>query len=304
LNATITKLEERRQVLYGDFKKGMTRGIIVIVFAAVLFLAAILLGSEDGPSGIMIVIAGMVAVVGFIQIASASRHAGTFKTLIKTEFITEMLKEQFENVEYRHKDMISVTRINATEMIKRPDRFSGEDLMIGEYKGVRFEVSDIDLKERVETTDSQGRRHVSYQTYFKGRWYIYTFGRMFEGTLKIAEGRGWSVGKRGLEKMESESMAFNKKFAIYTSSQEYAFYHLTPRIMEKFMELEKLHKGQIVFCFKNNELHIGVNDHRDYMEMSIRKPLDGEAVKVFQSDIDVIPAIINEMKLDSTKFKS
>jgi len=304
LNATITKLEQRRQALYGDFKKGMTRGVIVIGVAAILFLAAILLGLEDGPSGIMIVIAGMVAVVGFILIASASRHAGTFKTLIKTEFITEMLKEQFENVEYRHKDMISVTRINATEMIKRPDRFSGEDLMIGEYKGVRFEVSDIDLKERVETTDSQGHRHVSYQTYFKGRWYIYTFGRMFEGTLKIAEGRGWSVGKRGLEKMESESMAFNKKFAIYTSSQEYAFYHLTPRIMEKFMELEKLHKGQIVFCFKNNELHIGVNDHRDYMEMSIRKPLDQEAVKVFQSDIDVIPAIINEMKLDSTKFKS
>lgn len=303
LDTVITRLEERRQALYGKFKKGLTRGILLLVGAGILFLVAIATGSNDDINGLFLVLSIILAIAGIVIMGLAGQHAATFKTLIKTEFITELLKSQFEDVEYRHKDMISVSRINATQMIKRPDRYSGEDFMSGTYKGVRFEVSDIDLKERVETTDSQGHKHVSYQTYFKGRWYIYTFERAFEGILKIAEGRGWSVGKKGLEKMESESMAFNKKFAIYTSSQEYAFYHLTPRTMEKFMELEELHKGQIIFYFKDNELHIGVNDRRDYMEMSMRKPLDEHAVKVFQADIDVIPAIINEMRLDSTKFK-
>ncbi len=303
LDTVITRLEERRQALYGKFKKGLTRGILLLVGAGILFLVAIATGSNDDINGLFLVLSIILAITGIVIMGLAGQHAAAFKTLIKTEFITELLKSQFEDVEYRHKDMISVSRINETQMIKRPDRYSGEDFMTGTYKGVRFEVSDIDLKERVETTDSQGHKHVSYQTYFKGRWYIYTFERAFEGILKIAEGRGWSVGKKGLEKMESESMAFNKKFAIYTSSQEYAFYHLTPRTMEKFMELEELHKGQIIFYFKDNELHIGVNDRRDYMEMSMRKPLDEHAVKVFQADIDVIPAIINEMRLDSTKFK-
>ena len=75
-------------------------------------------------------------------------------------------------------------------------------------------------------------------------------------------------------------------------------------MIEKLMELEKLHRGSILYYYVGNELHIGVNDRRDYMELSIKTPINEESLKTFMSDIDLIPAIINELRLDSSKFKN
>jgi len=37
--------------------------------------------------------------------------------------------------------------------------------------------------------------------------------------------------------------------------------------------------------------------------MPFRKEINEESIKVFEGDIDLVPAIIKEMKLDSRKFK-
>ena len=73
--------------------------------------------------------------------------------------------------------------------------------------------------------------------------------------------------------------------------------------MEKLLELEKLHRGSIYFYYSGNELHIGVNDSQDYMEIPFRKAIDEKAMKDFEGDVDLIQAIINELKLTSDKFK-
>jgi hypothetical protein len=200
--------------------------------------------------------------------------------------------------------MIPASTIVSTGMVKRPDRFNGEDYIKGKYKGVQFEVSDVDLKERVETRDSKGNVHVSYQTYFKGRWYIYKFERIFNEVLKISEGYSFQMNTRGLVKIDTESIEFNKKFSIFASSQEHGFYLITSTTIEKFLQLEKLHRGSILYYFAKNELHIGVNDRRDYMEFSLKKPINQETLKEFMADIDLIAAIINELRLDGSKFKN
>jgi hypothetical protein len=301
MNERIEAIETKRKGLYETFKKERNKGILFGGLAIVLFITSFGIGG-DAIEPFTALIGGILLVVAIVFGAKAAKHAETFKKLIKSEFIIEMLKTQFEDVTYSHKQSIPINRINQTKMIKAPDRFSGEDYIAGTYKGVSFEVSDVDLKERVETRDSKGNTHVSYQTYFKGRWYIYQFPRAFEGTLKIAEGRGYQMNHRGLEKVETESITFNKKFAIYASDMQYAFYHLTPVIMEKFMELERMHRGQILFYFHDNELHIGINDRKDYLEVPISRSLDDQAINDFRSDIEIIPAIINEVRLDSDKF--
>jgi hypothetical protein len=74
-------------------------------------------------------------------------------------------------------------------------------------------------------------------------------------------------------------------------------------MIEKLLELEKLHRGSILYYFVKDELHIGVNDRKDYMEISLKKPINEESIKAFMTDIELIPAIINELRLDSSKFK-
>ncbi len=301
MDERIQAIEAKRKELYETFKKERNKGILFGGLAIILFIVSFGLGGES-IEPFTALIGGILIIVAIVFGAKAGQHAQTFKKLIKSEFIIEMLKTQFEDVTYNHKESIPISRINQTKMIKAPDRFSGEDYISGTYKGVAFEVSDVDLKERVETRDSKGNTHVSYQTYFKGRWYIYQFPRAFDGTLKIAEGRGYQMNHRGLEKVDTESITFNKKFAIYASDMQYAFYHLTPVIMEKFMELESMHRGKILFYFHDNELHIGINDRKDYLEIPISRSLDDQAINDFRSDIEIIPAIINEVRLDSDKF--
>jgi len=105
-------------------------------------------------------------------------------------------------------------------------------------------------------------------------------------------------------KVQTESIEFNKKFSIYATTQEYGFYHITSSMIEKLLELEKLHRGSILYYYVADKLHIGVNDRKDYMELSIKTPLNQESLKAFMSDIELIPAIINELRLDSQKFKN
>ncbi|MFP4177465.1 MAG: DUF3137 domain-containing protein [Acholeplasmataceae bacterium] len=301
MDERIEAIERKRRALYGTFKKERKNGILAAVLAILIFVISYFIGGQslEPISALVGAIPVIFAIIFFVR---AAKQAEAFKKLIKSEFIVEMLKEQFEDVTYDHEQSIPVDRINATKMIKKPDRFSGEDYISGTYKGVAFEVSDVTLKERVERRDSRGNTHVSYETYFQGRWYIYRFPRAFEGTIKIAEGHGFQMNHRGLEKIETESIAFNKKFAIYASDTQYAFYHLTPVIMEKFLELERMHRGKILYYFHDNELHIGINDRKDYLEVPISRTLDDQAINDFRSDIEIIPAIINEVRLDSDKF--
>ena len=61
-------------------------------------------------------------------------------------------------------------------MVKRPDKFSGEDYIRGKIGSVSFEASDVTLRERQEHVDSEGRRTVTYQSIL-GRWYVLNFLR-------------------------------------------------------------------------------------------------------------------------------
>jgi hypothetical protein len=295
----LKRLEEKRLNLYQQYAKQNK-------IAMILFILALLLGLPGFFTElILLIILGIIMfIVSLVFFGRAQKHSLTFKSIVKTEIVTELLKEQFDDVQYEPKNHISIPRIIQTGMVKRPDRYNGEDLIMGSYKGVKFEVSDIDLKERVETRDSKGNVTVSYQTYFKGRWYVYTYERKFKEELKIIEGRGFGVNTKGLVKLDVESIEFNKKFAIYATTQEFGFYLITSSMIEKLMELEKLHRGSILYYYVGNELHIGVNDRRDYMELSIKTPINEASLKTFMSDIDLIPAIINELRLDSSKFKN
>lgn len=73
-------------------------------------------------------------------------------------------------------------------------------------------------------------------------------------------------------------------------------------MIEKLLELEAMHRGTIHFCIRKNELHIGVNDNHDYMELKLTQPINEVTIKDFMADIELIPAIINELRLDSQKF--
>lgn len=296
MDALLREIEEKRKTLYSQYKKERSRALIALLIVALLTTVVFLL---DPGFGFFVL---FLLIVPAILYGGALRHSMSFKKIVKSELITQVLSERFEEVKYDPLFYINQNTIDQTGLVKRADRFSGEDYMSGRYGSIYFEASDITMRERVEHRDSKGNTTVSYPIYFKGRWYIFKFEKALEGVLKITEGHPQNAS--GLTKIETESMVFNKKFKLYASDQQFAFYHLKPVMMEKLLELEKLHKGRIYFYYAGNELHIGVNDSHDYLEIPFSKEINEESIKVFISDIDLIPAIIEEMKLESRKFKN
>lgn len=295
----LAKFESKRVEILSLYQKDLKIGTLLVVLAVLVGLISFFLNL--GP---VIILGFVIFAISTVFFGKGYRHHQAFRSIVKSNIVTELLQSSFDEVTYHPKAYVNISRINQTEMIRRPDRFNGEDLITGKYKEVSFEVSDIDLKQRVETRDSKGNVHVSYQTYFKGRWYIFRFERRFTEILKIGEGSSFHMGRRNLVKIDTESIEFNKKFQIFATSQEFGFYLITSSMLEKLMQLEKMHRGSIHYCFMNNELHVGVNDNKDYMELSIKKPINEETIKSFMSDIDMIPAIINELRLDSQKYKN
>lgn len=300
MDKKLEKLEQKRQQLLQTFLKHSRIGIIFLVIAVVLFVAS-LVGGDLIPA--LLIIAIIIFIVGIVFFAKAQSEASKYRDVIKNDLIHSLLENEFSDVSYSPAGTIALDRINGTGTVRKPDRFYGEDYIKGVYKGVQFEVSDVDLKERIETRDKNGNVVVTYETYFKGRWYIYQYPKRFDEILKIVEGRSSYVNRRNLEKFETESIAFNKKFNIFSSSQQFGFYLITSLMIEKLLHLESMHRGTILYCFQNNELHIGINDRKDYMELGIKTPLNEAALKNFMADIDIIPAIINEFSLNGPKFK-
>lgn len=291
------QLETKRIAIYKVYLIKQRIGILFIIMAVICAFVSLV-----GQMPILFVPAIGLTIVSFVFFAKAAREFSSFRQLIKRELIKDLVEESLDQVSYNPDGFISSDTIQQTGMVTRPDRYHGEDLIKGIYHQVHYQVSDVNLEERVSTTDSKGNTHVSYETYFKGRWYIFKFQREFNEVLKISEGRGYQVNHKDLIKIETESIEFNQKFSIWASSETYGFYHITPVMIEKLLQLEKLHKGSILYYFAKNELHVGVNDKRDYMEISLNKPLNEDTIKTLMFDIDLIPAIILELKLDSSKF--
>lgn len=297
------KLEQDRQAAYGEVKKYRLIGL-GLIFVGIIF-AGFAFGFQETFLGIGLLITTVLVVIAVIMFVLASKAKNNFLNNFKSEAVNLIASEYFNNTYYNANARIRQDVIDATGMVKRPDRSSGSDYISGTYRNVDFEVSEVIMQERKETRDSKGNRQVRYETYFSGRWYIYRFPKTFNGTIKIVEGGrfAYPYNHYGLVPVETESIAFNKKFKSFSSDEQYFFYQITPMMMDRLMKFERAHGGRVVFFFSGNEIHLGVSDYYDYFSYNIRNEINDENMKQFRNDIIIIPAIINEFRLQTSKFQ-
>jgi hypothetical protein len=68
------------------------------------------------------------------------------------------------------------------------------------------------------------------------------------------------------------------------------------------MELEKMHKGRFMFSIQGNIINIGIDDNRDYLEVSLKTPITDESIKAYETQINIMAAIISEFRFDTEKY--
>lgn len=303
MNNKIVKLEENRQIEYAKYLKHIKTGVIIIVAAVVIgIILAASLGESSYIFPIMMGVIGLI--IGGIFFGLASNINNKYSKEVKTKLVNILLADTYSDYLYDMYSSIPVNTVVGSGLVSRPDRSKGNDYIKATYKNVNVEVSDIHYERRETRTDSRGNTTTTYTTFFKGRFYIFEFSRDLKNELRIIEKRFLSFTNpgRSFKKYETESIDFNKKFDIYSTDHQFVFYIITPIILEKIQELERLHGGHLSMSFTGNKLLIAVNDNRDYLETNIKRPITEDTVKYLRADTDIMASIINELRLSTSKF--
>lgn len=300
--AIFQELENHRLNLYTQYKNEQKKGnfaIIGLVASAIFMFLTIDLGIISTVMFICLIVSIIFTSVFYSKAAKIKKN---FDTLVKDQFVQRIIDQHIPDASFHENNHIPINKINSAGLVKGPDRYRGEDLIIGKYRDVNFQVSDITLTEKRVVSNGKTTT-VQYIDYFQGRWYIYKFDKNFNETIKITES-GYGTTTRGLKKYETEMIEFNKKFTILSSDEHFFYYIMNPFLIEKLLLLEKSHRGHIHYCFMDDELHIGINDNSNSLQLDFRKPINEQSIKGFIEDIVLIKTIIDELRLYDVKFKN
>ena len=289
---SLESLELERQSIV---KKNMIRTLIGVGAIVLFLIIGVIIDF------LAITVLGVVVLIILLVINGSlkSKYRKEFKDKIVRQLIKEELgSEAF----YNPNGGISISEIDSIKCTKVPDRYTMNDYISAKYNDVQYEMCDCHFEERKVTYDSKGNRVVKYVTFFKGRAIKIDFKRDLNIVLKLVNQGPIGFDTEGLTKFETEVIDFNKRFKCYVDEQENGFYILTPLFIQKLLQLESMFRGGLVLAFKHNNLYILINNGNDALEVSFRKPLNGEQFERFRGEILLPSAIINELRIDDDKF--
>lgn len=288
MNNEIEKLEAERKEVYSKTRIKMPLGMILIIVGLVLSL-----------TNTISILGYILLVIGIILIIIAQGHIKKFSKKYKENVVRALVKDTFGDAAIYNPDgMVDISSVLHPGFFRKPDRYHGEDYIKSSYDDVLFEMSDVTLEERIETTDSKGHRIVTYRPYFNGRFFIFDFNKDMNKTLYILPGK---QKRNNLVKFETESIAFNKKYSALAEFQEDGFYILTPKMIDRILALSELYRGQQFYAFLGGKLYVAINNVNS-LEVNVRMPLNNETLKKTRGDLNIAPAIINEFGLNKSKF--
>lgn len=291
-------------------KKIITKTIITYLFIVILFIAiVIIISSESSPelSYFIIYLIFLIAFGTFIVKFVTSKNVKEYKKIYKKNIILETFKTVFTDIKYNPESGLSESVIINTRMMSVGDRYYSNDHISAKYKNVNFEYADVEIQD--EITDSDGDSHIV--TIFKGQWFIFDFNKKFKANVQVCE-KSFDGARRGVttysngiyKKVNMENVDFNKNFKIYAENEEDAFYILTPNMMEKIKKINDELSGNLLFCFINSKLHIGLHNGKDLFEPNVYKKINLEADKEkILNEIKIITEFIDILDLDNDLFK-
>lgn len=296
----VKMFEDRRKTERKNYFILVGIGAVLIVVGIILFVMGFLNGDEMFAAlliGIGLVFAGLIVLsIGLTRKKKYLRYCfTTLDDAVTKDIFPQSVKDSKRGLLYNE--------LMKPGFFATPDRYIGRDYLTSVYDGISFEKAHYDLQRRQETTDSKGHTTVTYVSFAVGTMYRFVFERDFGQEVKVLERKGiLSVASGGLKKVETEFIAFNKKFMVLASDDTTVFYLLTPQIQEKIMSLESRFKGQFYLAFIGNELFIATNDNDETIAFPWSVPVTAESLQPIVETMAIPAVFIKLMGLNKTKF--
>ena len=297
MNEQLIIIEKMRRRVFWQFVVGLVLPFIII-FGGI----AILRSNPSGP--IKYIFFAVLILAFFIDFITGVKAHEKYRAYYKNHYIDAMIKSAIPDGKYQPDQGLPSAMISKTGLIMMGNVYQSEDLITGTYNNVEFQRADVVIRD--QTTDSEG--HTQTTTYFQGRWMVFESNKYFEADLQIIQkGFGYAQKRTSFlvkEKyrrhaIETEDMAFNKKFKCLCQNDQEAFYLLTPVMMQGLMKLAAESDGKIMVGFVNNVIHVAIKSHKDSLEPPLFRRVSNKHIGEIQREIHAVTSFVEEMRIDN-----
>lgn len=292
------KIQAKRTILIG----------VIIGWVLTLALVVVVIITKFVP--LLIFEIFIVVTVSLVIFILYSIPYSKYKVIYKDYYVKKALESVFTDLEYKPDEGISETVIRETEMMNMGDDFESNDFFSGKYKNINVEQADVEITEERERENSDGDTETYTVTLFRGKWMIFDFNKPFKANMQVKS--KWFDNSKIInwgkdikfKRVKLEDEEFNKYFTVYAQDEEEAFYILTPHFMDKIKKVSNNVSGELLLCFINNKLHIGLDSNDDSFEPSLLSNSTEEQINNnILADIKVITNFIDQLNLDNDLFK-
>lgn len=300
LSDILTKSEQER------LKTVKTRNILLVISCLVLLIAIILLAV-----GMFAYTDATLLIVGMFLIgAAAVLFIATFticeryKKQVATRIENKVIPSLYPGARVNNKSGFPLNYINSLGLFDRPDLYKGSRYVAAQVDGITFEKASFELYRRTKNnSNDSGPQYVLYNAGYLIRFAV---ARTFDDYLLVSsKNSNLSVLNcpwRQNENIETEFLAFNELFNVYASSKEFAFYMLTPQVLETLLTLANRNGKRLQLLLRRNEVVVVVNDNYPSRILKLNNSLGMEDVEPFIAYHSLPSSLINELDLTSYKF--
>lgn len=237
-----------------------------------------------------------------------SKASREYRYKFKAEIIGKILRYIDKDYRYSAGGRIDRNEFVGTRIFNRvPDRYRGEDLIMGKNDQTEFSFSEVTAEYYVR--DQDNRR--TLKTLFRGIVFKADFNKEFKHRTVILPDVGekylGSIGK-ALQKLnftrsgnvEMENADFEKEFIVYADDDQEARYLLSPSFMEKLLTCKERLDVDISLSFYKSNLYIMIPVMKDLFEPSIFKTIiHKERTEEYYYDMMMVLDIVDELGLNT-----
>lgn len=235
-------------------------------------------------------------IIFMIPYSISFSQKGKWVDKYKDEVLKPIVEAQFPGIVYEDELHISKQVFNSSNLFTRPDRFNGEDLFSGKLEATSFTFSEIHAEEKHESRNKKGGKTTWYSTIFKGLFLIADFNKEIQNETYVysSGGKWFSRFKR----VRLEDPVFEDRFNVYSDDQIEARYILTPKMMQRIVDLEDRFGANLFVSFRGHNVYIAISQRHNMFETSFRDEVSFNQVALFLEEVHSILDIINDLDLN------
>lgn len=295
----LEKIKKKKQILY----RLTITGYISMGISLMIFLAAGSGAFRDASRNSVRVIVALFIISFVLSITlplisyfSISKLSEEYKNTV----LKELIESTIENTTYLPNDGFNYSEIYNSNIFRRSLTYVSEDKIKGMIKGVHFESCDVRTTEVSKafkkTTDQRNKG-------FIGRIYKIEFPKPFKDNIVVRQPSKITEMIDNYKIVNIESVTFNKRLTIFSENPLYVFYVITPVVIEKLIELDKIYNGKISFSFYENNIYVAIDNKEDSFDLKTNQPIDEDPLKDLLLELEDIKNLISFLVTDNNLFK-